>query len=190
MLAWIVVLGTAGCVMQPSPPPEGPPTQPVVEAPAEPKPKPEPPAPGPRVSDAERLLAYYEYLLTLEPDALAQEQERTLRFYGEHRSEFALMQLVLIRCRPNAPKADRIQALEMLSSYLKENAERPADLRPLALMLRNQLLELQRQDAEIQAQVQKLKEEKGRSDQLKEKLDALVETERKMLERTKPTRNP
>jgi Flp pilus assembly protein TadB len=73
---------------------------------------------------------------------------------------------------------------------LKDTKDRPSELRPLALMLTNQLTEQQRQEAEIQTQTVKLREEVKRSEQYKQKLDALVETERKMLERSKPARNP
>jgi hypothetical protein len=72
---------------------------------------------------------------------------------------------------------------------LKETHERPSELRPFALMLDTLLSEQQRQDAELQAAAQKLKDEGRRNDELKQKLDALVETERKMLERNKPTRS-
>lgn len=172
------------------PAPKEPPTAPpvVVEA-AEPEPPPPPPAPPRRVSDSERLLYYYEYVLALTPEQVARESERTQRFFGQHRSEFALMQLVLLRCRPATPPKDRAQALETLALYLKETRDRPSELRPFALMLNNLLLEQQRQDAELQAQAQKLKEEAKRNDELKQKLDALVETERKMLERNQETRS-
>ena len=74
---------------------------------AAPAPAPRAAAP-PRVSDAERLLNYYTFALKLPPDQLALEQERTQRFFGQHRSEFALMQLVLLRClpgrRPQGPR--------------------------------------------------------------------------------------
>ena len=180
-------IAAAGCSLQPPRDP-APPPAPVVEAPA---PQPAPPAPPPpqRVSDPERLLYYYEYVLGLAPEQVAKEAERTQRFFGQHRSEFALMQLVLIRTLPAATPKDRAQALETLSQYLKETRERPSELRPFALMLNTLLLEQQRQDAEIQSQAAKLKDEARRYDELKQKLDALVETERKMLERNKETRN-
>jgi hypothetical protein len=162
-------------VHAPSPPPE---TEPLP-----------PPPPAERVSDAERLLYYYEYALALPPEQLARERERTHRFFDEHRSEFALLQLVLLRSLPSTPAKDRTQALEELGGYLEETRERPTELRPFALMLNTLLSEQQRQDGELQAAAQKLKDEGRRNDELKQKLDALVETERKMLERNKSTRN-
>jgi hypothetical protein len=50
------------------------------------------------------------------------------------------------------------------------------------------LTEQQQKDAEIQAQAQRLKEETKRYDAVKQKLDALIDAERKMLERNKPVR--
>jgi hypothetical protein len=177
---------TACAPVPPSPrqPPE--PPLPIVE----PAPQPPPPPPQPRVSDAERLLGYYEFLLALNADELEREQERTMRFYGQYRSEFALLQLVLLHMLPSGSRADRTQASEMLSSYLKETRDRPSELRPLALFLNNQLAELQKQEAETQAQSARLREEVRKSEQYKQKLDALIETERKILERSKPARNP
>lgn len=142
------------------------------------------------MSDADRLLYYYEHILGLPPEQVTQELERTQRFFGQHRSDFALLQLVLLKTLPGASAKDRAQALESLGQYLKETRERPSELRPVALMLNSLLLEQQRQDAEIVAQNQKLKDEARRYDELKQKLDALVETERKMLERNKETRKP
>jgi hypothetical protein len=170
----------------PAPPQPAQPPLPIVE----PAPPPPPPLPQPRVSDSERLLSYYAYLLGLDAEALAREKERTLRFYGQHRSEFALLQLALLRMLPGSTRADRAQASEMLSSYLKETRDQPSELRPLALILSNQLAELHRQEVETQAQAARLREEVRKSEQYKQKLDALIETERKILERSKPARNP
>jgi hypothetical protein len=193
--AWRAALTTfcaawlAGCI--PPPPPAAPEPAP---APAVIPPEPEvaevgvsAPAP-PRVSDAERLLYYYEYLLGLPPEQVAREAERTQRFFAQHRSEFALMQLVLLRILPGAAPRERMQALDTLAQYLKETQDRPSELRPFALFVNNLLVEQQRLDTELQAQAQKVKDEARRYEELRQKLDALIETERKMLERTKPTR--
>ena len=182
--------GLAGCVQTP-PAPSRPPEPPLpIVQPAPQPPQPPQPPPQPRVSDTERLLSYYAYLLELNAEDLAREQERTLRFYGQHRSEFALLQLTLLRMLPGSTRADRAQAGEMLSSYLKETRDQPSELRPLALILSNQLAELHRQEAETKAQAARLKEEVRKSEEYKQKLDALIETERKILERSKPARNP
>jgi hypothetical protein len=165
------------------------PPEPAVAPPAAP-PAPEPAAPAPpqRVSDPERLLYYYEYLVALPADQVARETERTQRFFGQHRSEFALLQLALLRSLPGASARERTQATEALAQFLKETRDRGSDLRPFALLVNNLLIEQQRMEADLQAQGQKLKDEAKRYDELKQKLDALIETERKMLERNKPTR--
>jgi hypothetical protein len=138
-----IVLG--GCVPAPAKPVED---RPMRRPPPEPETPVEAPPPAPpqiRVSDAERLLYYYEYIAGLPGEQVARELERTQRFFGQHRSDFALMQLVLLKTLPVATAKDRAQAL-------------------------------------------KLKDEARRSEELKQKLEALVETERKMLERKQPTR--
>ncbi|MCC7546449.1 MAG: hypothetical protein IT532_01650 [Burkholderiales bacterium] len=172
---------------QPGPPrpaaPEPPPS--AANEPTTPAP---PPAPVRKVSDAERLLYYYEYVSKLPAEQVAQEAERTQKFHAQNRTDFALLQLAMIRAVPSASNKDRAQALELLGSYLKDSRERGSDLRPLALLLNGMLTEQLRQDTEVQQLAAKLKEEARRNEELKQKLDALIETERKMLERNKPTR--
>jgi len=141
------------------------------------------------VGDADRLVAYYGYLTTLQPEQLAREYERTLRFYREQNSDLAFMQLTLLRMMPNTAFRDSTQARDMLSSFVKEPRLQSSDLQPFALLLLTMLNELQDKDAEIQAQAQRLKEEMKRYDAVKQKLDALIDAERKMLERNKPVRS-
>jgi len=141
------------------------------------------------VGDADRLVAYYGYLTTLQPEQLTREYERTLRFYREQNSDLAFMQLVLLRTMPNTTFRDSTQARDMLSSFVKEPRLQSSDLQPFALLLLTMLNELQDKDAEIQAQAQRLKEEMKRYDAVKQKLDALIDAERKMLERNKPVRS-
>src|SRR5690349_7008706 len=150
----------------------------------------EPPFVRQQVGDADRLMGYYAFLSTLSGEQLTQEHERTLRFYRQQYSDFTLMQLVLQRIMPQAPFRDSAQAQEMLSSFLKEPRTQSSDLRPVALLLSTMLTEQQQKDAEVQAQAQKVKEEARRYEEVKQKLDALVDAERKMLQRNKPARKP
>jgi hypothetical protein len=150
----------------------------------------EPPFIRQPVGDADRLMGYYAFLSTLPAEQIVQEHERTLRFYRQQYSDFTLMQLVLQRIMPQAPFRDSAQAQEMLSSFLKEPRTQSSDLRPVALLLSTMLTEQQQKDAEVQAQAQKVKEETRRYEEVKQKLDALVDAERKMLQRNKPARKP
>ena len=191
--AMLTVILLSGCAAEPAKPvedrPMARPAQTAAPAAAPLPDEPAPPAPAQiRMSDADRLLYYYEYVAGLPAEQAAREMERTQRFFGQHRSDFALMQLVLLRILPGAAPKDRAQASEALAQYLKETRDRPTEFRPLALMINTMLAEQLRQEAELQAQAQKLKDEARRSEELKQKLEALVETERKMLERKQPTR--
>ncbi len=177
----------AGCQQpQPRPSPPPPATEPT---PAQAPPS-APVAPFSRqpVGDADRAVAYYGYLATLSAEQLTREYERTQRFYREQYSDLKFIQLVLLRSMPNAPFRDNAQARDMLSSFLKEPRVRASELQPFALLLYNMLTEQEQKDAEIQAQAQRLKEETKRYDAVKQKLDALIDAERKMLERNKPVR--
>ena len=185
--ALLAVTVLAGCPQPaPRPAPAEPPksveqVRPVEEA---------PPFARQAVGDADRLMGYYAFLSTLSGEQLVQEHERTLRFYRQQYSDFTLMQLVLQRIMPQAPFRDSAQAQEMLSSFLKEPRTQSSDLRPVALLLSTMLTEHQQKEAEVQAQAQKVKEETRRYEEVKQKLDALVDAERKMLQRNKPARKP
>ena len=167
----------------PAPPPEEAPA-PTAAPPAQ-----KPPFSRQPVGDADRLVAYYGYLTTLSPEQLTREYERTLRFYREQNSDLAFMQLALLRTMPNTAFRDSTQARDMLSSFVKEPRLQSSELQPFALLLLTMLNELQDKDAEMQAQAQRLKEEMRRYDAVKQKLDALIDAERKMLERNKPVRS-
>lgn len=177
----------AGC-QQPQPRPSPPPPAPEPAPVQVPQPAPEAPFSRQPVGDADRAVAYYGYLSTLSAEQLTREYERTQRFYREQYSDLTFVQLVLLRIMPNAPFRDTAQARDMLSSFLKEPRVRASELQPFALLLQNMLTEQQQKDAEIQAQAQRLKEETKRYDAVKQKLDALIDAERKMLERNKPVR--
>jgi hypothetical protein len=178
-----------GACKQPEPRPAPEPSPAKAPAPTAESPAQKPPFARQPVADADRLVAYYGYLTTLSPEQLTREYERTLRFYREQNSDFAFMQLVLLRMMPNTAFRDSTQARDMLSSFVKEPRLQSSELQPFALLLLTMLNELQDKDAEIQAQAQKLKEETKRSDAVKQKLDALIDAERKMLERNKPVRS-
>jgi hypothetical protein len=177
-----------GCP-QPQPRPSPPPPTPAAASVEPPASAPVAPFKHQPVGDADRAVAYYGYLSTLSAEQLTREYERTLRFYREQYSDLTFMQVVLLRIMPNAPFRDSAQARDMLSSFLKEPRVRSSELQPLALLLHTMLTEQQQKDAEIQAQAQRLKEETKRYDAVKQKLDALIDAERKMLERNKPVRS-
>jgi len=191
--AWLLlatlcsVLLLSGCPQPaPKPPPRPEPAPPKPPPPA----TPQPPFQLQRAGDIDRLIGYYAWLKSLSGEQLTREYERTMRFYRQQYSDFTFMQVVLLQTMPAAPFRDSTQARDMLSSWLKEPRTRTSDVRPLALLLHTTLVEQQQKDAEIQAQAQKLKEETRRYDEVKEKLDALIDAERKMLDRNKPARKP
>lgn len=180
-------------VQVPSPPP--PAAAPAAEVatpqpPAAPTAREAPPPMTQRVSDADRLLYYYGHIAQLSPESAAQEAERLQRYYAQRRSEFTLMQLALLKSLPTATGKDHATAVDLLAQHLKDSKERGGEARVLAQLVHAMLSEQLRLEIENQSAAQKVKEEARRNEELKQKLDALIETERKMLERSKPTRNP
>ena len=179
-----MVLVLSGCARLFTKPPSAEAPKPAQVAP----PEPEPVIAFQQAGDNDRLLGYYGYLAMLSQEQLSQEYDRTLRFYHQQSSDFTLMQLVLLHVTPGAPSQDPAHALDMLSSFLKEPRARESEVWPFAILLQSMLEDQREKDAEIQEQADKLKEETRRYKAVKQKLDALIDAERKMLERNKPVR--
>lgn len=137
----------------------------------------------PARSDAERVARFYERLLTLKGGELASELERRRAEFDREKSELNRLQLALLLSLPAAPFRDDNAAQALLVPFVRDKAQEGSSLRPLALWLHAQLVELRRADESLQQQTVRLKEEQRRADALQQKLDALLNMEKKMIER-------
>ncbi len=182
VLAYVAL---TGCITVPPPeersdtkppPPSTPPTEVVREKVIE----------TTTVSDTDRLLSYYSYASALSKERLAKELEQTRRFYDSTGGSFARMQLVLIRLASSSEQRERDKALELLQVQLSAKNDNHTELHALASLLRQLLGENHQLESSLESQKEKLKEETKKSEALKQKLDALVEAERKLLERNRP----
>ncbi len=185
MRVWIVSMLVVvsvmlpGCITIPAPVPH-PPAQPVraEETRQEKIPK--------SVSDADRLLSYYAYAQSLPKEQLAKELEQTRRFYDSSGSGFARMQLVLLRTTANAEQREPEKILDLLQLQLSVKDDSQAELTALASLIKALLSDNRQLESNLEMQKEKLKEEAKKSEALKQKLEALIEAERKLLERSRP----
>jgi hypothetical protein len=155
-------------------------------------------------TDADRLLNYYAYMAGLQGDVLLQEYQRVQEAYHSDPSDFHRMQLIMLLSAQSAPFRDTRLAQNLLRAWLGEEYNVYSKLYPLALLYRNYLAELERQDETIERASDELREaraqaqqkgeriaqqaseiatEKQRSTDLQEKLDALLEMEKALIER-------
>lgn len=186
-LGWLLCISVlAGCyTVTPMSPPQ--------EAPA-------PPAPAPAVrekvrervvetratSDTDLLLAYYAGIAALPRDQQQREIDRLRRQYDSNGSSYLRMQLVLARLAHNGENREHDKALELLQLQLSSKDDSNAELRALASLLRQLLGDNRQLESSLEVQREKLKEETKKTDALKQKLEALIEAERKLQERNRP----
>ena len=155
----------------------------------------------PMQSDPDRIARFYDHLRTLKTDELAVELDLTRRSFEKDGSELNRLQLALLLSLPGASFRDDNAAIALLQPFVKDKGREGSTLRPLAIFLQSELLELRRTDEALQQQSAKLKEELRRTDEalqqqsarlkeeqrrveaLQQKLEAILDMEMKMIER-------
>jgi hypothetical protein len=155
----------------------------------------------PTESDSDRIISFYDRLLTMERDKLAGELQMVRKSFEKERSDFNRLQLAILLSLPDTSFRDDNAALALLAPFVNEAQGDDSKLRPLALWLRSELLELRRADEALQTQTAKAKEEQLRADEalqqqtakakdeqrradtLQQKLEAILDMEMKMMER-------
>ena len=137
----------------------------------------------PMQSDPERIVRYYNRLLAIKGAELASELDIARESFEKDKSELNRLQLALLLSFPGTGFRDDNAALALLNSFIKEKNRESSTLRPLAIWLHSELLELRRTDEALQQQTAKLKEEQRRTEALQQKLDAILDMEMKMIER-------
>ena len=137
----------------------------------------------PTQSDPDRIARFYDRLLKMKGTELAGELEMIRRSFESDKSELDRLQLALLLSLPGTSFRDDNAALVLLGPLMKDRGLEGSTLRPLAIWLHSELLELRRSDEALQQQVAKLKEEQRRAEALQQKLDAILDMEMKMIER-------
>ena len=155
----------------------------------------------PMQSDADRMTRFYDRLLTMKVNELANELEAVREAFEKDKSDLSRLQLALLLSLPGSNFRDDNAAVALLNPFLNDKVWEVSTLRPLAILLYSELLELRRKDEAMQEQGAKLKEELRRTDEalqqqttklkeeqrraeaLQQKLDAILDMEMKMIER-------
>lgn len=117
-------------------------------------------------SEADSLLAYFEYVRKLAAAELGKEHETARQAFLSARSDFSRVRLAVLLSLPGTAVSDEPRALELLDPVAKNPG---GQLHRLAVLLAANLQERKRLDANAQG--------------LQQKLDALRSLERSMIER-------
>ncbi len=134
-------------------------------------------------SDPDRIARFYDRLASMKGGDRAGELETTREAFEKDKSELNRLQLDLLMSLPGTGFRDDGAALALLGPFMKDKSREGSTLRPLAVWLHAELVELRRTDEALQQQAAKFKEEQRRSEALQQKLDAILDMEMKMIER-------
>ena len=137
---------------------------------------------APMQSDVDRIVRYYDRLLSIKGAELASELDIARESFEKDKSELNRLELALLLSLPGTGFRDDNAALALLNYFIKEK-NREGSLRPLAIWLHSELSELRRTDEALQQQTGKLKDEQRRTEALQQKLDAILDMEMKIIER-------
>lgn len=140
-----------------------------------------------RQSDADRVLHSYERLRTMKASELSRELETARQAFENDKSDLNRLGLALLLSYPGTSFRDDSMAIALLNPVVKDKGADASTLRPLAILLQTELMELRRAEESTQQQAAKLKEEQRRGEALQQKLDAILDMEMKMIEREQNT---
>ncbi len=162
---------------------------PVVVPPSEPAPvlveppRPEvkaevPAAPEPQPSDLDRLLLQFDSVRRMQGAEASRELEQARQSFNRAKTDYNRVQLALLSLLPGTGARDDAKAAALLEPMLKDSSrDRSGNgLRAFAALLYNQIAEERKLD-------DRMKEEQKRADSLQQKLDALKQVEKSLLDR-------
>ncbi len=155
----------------------------------------------PMESDPDRITRFYDRLLKMKANELVGELEMMRGSFDKDKSELNRLQLALLLSLPGASFRDDNAAIALLHPFTRDKGQEGSTLRPLAIWLHSELLELRRTEETLQQQAAKLKDELRRTEEtlqqqaaklkdeqrraeaLQQKLEAILDMEMKIIER-------
>jgi hypothetical protein len=134
-------------------------------------------------SEPDRALRFYDRIMRLRGAELVGALEAARQAHAVEGSDLTRLELAMILSLPGASFRDDPAAAQLLQPFARDPAREASPLRPLALLLLTQLVENRRQEEALQQQAAKAKEEQRKAEDLQQKLDALLDMEKKLIER-------
>ncbi len=132
------------------------------------------------IRSVQALLIYFEQLQQLSAVDLTKEIERARKNHQRDKSVFYQLQYAMAL---SFPEGDARHAQQLLEPIVKDNLQVSRPVHALAVLLHTNIVERLRLELLNQSQANALQMQTLRADEFKNKLDALREIERKMLQR-------
>ena len=138
--------------------------------------------------DAETIetLRYFSRIRGLQSEDLSREHAAAVLALAKQKTAPNRIKLAFLLCLPNAAFRDDVRASALLAEVL-DDKKANASLGNLAELLIYQISEQKRQEERYQKANQSLKDEQKRADQLEQKLDALKNIEKSIIQRESKT---
>jgi len=182
----IALLGGCAAKQPQGPVPEVIPPEPapVLVEPRPPEIKGEPlPAPllsEPQIGELSRLMIQVESVRKMPAADAARELEQARQAFGRSKTDYNRLQYAMLLLLPNAGGPDEDRAAALIEPILKDKPPPASGLRAFAAFLHFQIAEFRKTE-------DKMREEQKRAESLQEKLDALKEVEKSLLDREQST---
>jgi hypothetical protein len=172
----------AACASTKSPAPGAIPPEPapvLVEPPrpeVKPEPLPPPPMPEPQQTELNRLVVQAEGVRKMPAADAARELEQARQGFVRSRTDYNRLLYAMLLLLPNAGGPDDAKAAGVLEPMLKDKGTGGNELRAFAGFLYFQIGENRKME-------DRMREERERADALQDKLDALKEVEKSLIDR-------
>jgi hypothetical protein len=141
-----------------------------------PEPLPPPPPPEPQPSELYRLLVQSENVRKMQAADAARELEQARLAFVRSKTDYNRLQYAVLSLLPNAGGHDEAKAAALLEPMLKDKSSGATGLRAFGAFLYFQIAENRKME-------DRMRDEQKRADSLQEKLDALKEVEKSLLDR-------
>lgn len=148
------------------------PPRPEVKA----EPLPPPPPPEPQLAELNRLLMQSEGVRKMPAADAARELEQARQAFSRSKTDYNRLLYAMLSLLPSAGGPDDAKAAALLEPMLKDKGNPGNGLRAFAAFLYFQISENRKME-------DRMREEQKRADSLQEKLDALKEVEKSLIDR-------
>ena len=129
------------------------------------------------------IMRNYDTLSKQPATEIAKEYSKALQDFSATRSDSNRLRVAMLLALPDTPFHDTSTALNLLNDWPKDESD--SALRGFARLLSVLLIQQQQSNNALNEMTQKIKEEQKRADALQEKIDAVKNMEKNLMDRNK-----
>lgn len=149
-----------------------------------------PPPPEPLISDLDRAARFFSRIRALDATLIGDEIMAAQRSFSENPSDFNRLCLAMAMAQAPGTTRDDEKILGILSPMIGGAPIENSPIRFVANLLHSEVVEHRRVGELLRQNTLKLKEEAKRNDLLQQKLNAILEMEKSLIDREPPATGP